>query len=148
MREIGCLPFLRKENVGIAEYWLCKVEQSLAQIPIPENVQVSCVTQKLSNSARSWWTMVRERWEVLTWGNFKSEFKRRYYSRQIVEIKNMPSWHQDKVTWQCWTMIDDSRTSLCLLLLWCRLYSIRLIDWEMDSDMSSKKDWLPYNLKL
>jgi len=61
MREIGCLPFLRKENVGIAEYWLCKVEQSLAQIPIPENVQVSCVTQKLSNSARSWWAMVRER---------------------------------------------------------------------------------------
>jgi len=61
MREIGCVPFLGKKNAEIAEYWLRKVEQSLTQIPILENVQVSCVTQMLSNSACSWWAMVRER---------------------------------------------------------------------------------------
>jgi len=61
MREIGCVPFLEKENAEIVGYWLRKMEQSLTQIPIPGNVQVSCVTQMLSNSARSWWAMVRER---------------------------------------------------------------------------------------
>jgi len=55
------VPFLGKKNAEIAEYWLRKVEQSLTQIPILENVQVSCVTQMLSNSACSWWAMVRER---------------------------------------------------------------------------------------
>jgi hypothetical protein len=61
IREIGCVLVLGKENIEIVGYWLRKVEQSLTQIPIPGNVQVSCVAQMLSNSARSWWAMVRER---------------------------------------------------------------------------------------
>jgi len=57
------------------------VEESLIQIPVPNEMLADCVAQLLSNSAHSWWAIMMKikAINLLSWIDFWAEFKTRYY---------------------------------------------------------------------
>jgi hypothetical protein len=49
MREMGYKPYIGKKDAEIVGMWIKKVEKTMIQINILEDLQVNCVTQLLSD---------------------------------------------------------------------------------------------------
>ena len=54
-REIGCEPYIGKQDIEIVGRWIRKMKETMIQIKIPENLHVNCATQLLSNRSMTWW---------------------------------------------------------------------------------------------
>jgi len=53
MREMGC-----EQDAKVAGRWIRKVEETMIQIKIPNDLQVDCGTQLLLDGAMTWWETV------------------------------------------------------------------------------------------
>jgi hypothetical protein len=51
MREMGFEPYMEQLNAEIAERWIRKVEKTMIQINIPNDLRVNCATQLLFDRA-------------------------------------------------------------------------------------------------
>ena len=82
MNDMGCLLLLEDEDAEVAGQWLQKIEESLTQILVPEEMRVNYMAQLLVESAQAWWTTMRNRRarERLVWVGFCREFEVKYYS--------------------------------------------------------------------
>jgi hypothetical protein len=89
MRELGCEPYLGEHDAEVAGKWIRKVEKTMIQIKIPHELRVDCATQLLSDGAMTWWETVqlRRAREILSWDDFKTEFKNQYYSKYHRKMK-------------------------------------------------------------
>jgi len=69
--------------------WLRKVEDTLEEIQVAQELRVRCATQLLSDRAHSWWDIVRSRRPIgsWTWAEFWAQFESQYYSSQHQRIK-------------------------------------------------------------
>jgi hypothetical protein len=76
MRELGCEAFLGEQDAEITGRWLRKVESVMTQMRVPEDWQVSCATQLLSDRAQTWWEVIQSRRTtgICTWGEFRKQF--------------------------------------------------------------------------
>jgi hypothetical protein len=61
MRELGCEAFLGEQDAEITGRWLRKVESVMTQMRVPDDWQVSCATQLLSDRAQTWWEVIQSR---------------------------------------------------------------------------------------
>ena len=61
MRELGCEPFLGKQDTEIVGKWMRKVENTMPQMKVPEDWRVNCATQLLMDRAQSWWEVIQPR---------------------------------------------------------------------------------------
>jgi len=89
MSEMGYESYIGKKDAEIAGRWIKKVEKTMIQINILENLQVNCVTQLLSDWVMTWWETFHLRCvtETLTWRDFKLEFENQFYSRYHHKVK-------------------------------------------------------------
>jgi len=89
MSEMGYESYIGKKDAEIAGRWIKKVEKTMIQINILENLQVNCVTQLLSDWVMTWWETfhLRRVTETLTWRDFKLEFENQFYSRYHHKVK-------------------------------------------------------------
>lgn len=53
MREMGCEPFLGEQDAEVARRWIRKVEITLIQVEVPEELRMDCVTRLISDSAQT-----------------------------------------------------------------------------------------------
>jgi hypothetical protein len=76
MRELGCEPFLGKQDTKIAGRWMRKIENTMTQMKEPEDWRVNCATRLLLDRAQSWWEVIQSRRDTgtLTWSEFKRYF--------------------------------------------------------------------------
>jgi hypothetical protein len=58
MREMGYEPYLGEQDVEVAGKWIRNVEKTMIQIKIPNDLQVDCATQLLSDGVMTWWETV------------------------------------------------------------------------------------------
>jgi hypothetical protein len=47
-----------EQDAEMARRWIRKVEKTMIQISIPEDLRVNCATQLLSDKAMTWWEIV------------------------------------------------------------------------------------------
>jgi hypothetical protein len=89
MREMGCEFFFGEADAEVAVRWLRKVEDTLEEIQVAQELRVRCATQLLSDRAHSWWDIVRSRRPIgsWTWAEFRARFESQYYSSQHQRIK-------------------------------------------------------------
>jgi len=55
---MGYEPYLGEQDVEVAERWIRNVEKTMIQIKIPNDLQVDCATQLLSDGVMTWWETV------------------------------------------------------------------------------------------
>nr|XP_027093680.1 uncharacterized protein LOC113714080 [Coffea arabica] len=83
--------FIGGPNPDVAEKWLEKMIDIFAALHYTEERQVIFVVFQLEGAARSWWNMIRMKWEreqtPRTWVNFMREFNAKYFPPLIQEQK-------------------------------------------------------------
>jgi len=89
MRELGCEAFLGEQDAEITGRWLRKVESVMTQMRVPDDWQVSCATQLLSDRAQTWWEVIQSRRTtgICTWGEFRKQFETQFFSPFQCRIK-------------------------------------------------------------
>ena len=74
--------FMGGPNPEIAKNWLEAMVNIFEALKYPENRQVTFSVFQFEGPARSWWNMVKTKWErkqiPWTWTNFAYEFKEKY----------------------------------------------------------------------
>jgi hypothetical protein len=55
---MGYEPYLGEQDVEVAGRWIRNVEKTMIQIKIPNDLQVDCATQLLSDGVMTWWETV------------------------------------------------------------------------------------------
>ena len=75
----------------MAESWLEKMIDIFAALHYTDERQVSFVVFQLERAGRSWWNVIRMKWErkqtPRIWVNFMGEFNAKYFSPLIQEKK-------------------------------------------------------------
>ncbi|XP_027166362.1 uncharacterized protein LOC113766361 [Coffea eugenioides] len=83
--------FLGGLDPDVAERWLEKMVDIFAALHYSEERQVTFVVFQLEGAARSWWNVIRTKWEreqtPRTWVNFVREFNAKYFPPLIQEKK-------------------------------------------------------------
>ncbi|XP_027086657.1 uncharacterized protein [Coffea arabica] len=83
--------FLGGPDPDMAERWLKKMVDIFAALYYSEERQVAFVVFQLEGAVRSWWNVIRTKWEreqtPSTWVNFVREFNAKYFSPLIQENK-------------------------------------------------------------
>ena len=74
---MGCEPYSGEQDVEVAGRWIRKVEKTMIQIKIPQDMRVDCATQLLSDGAMTWLEIVQSRRaiETLSWDDFKTNLR-------------------------------------------------------------------------
>jgi hypothetical protein len=67
MREMGCEFFFGEADAEVVVRWLRKVEDTLEEIQVVQELRERCATQLLSDRAHSWWDTVRSRRPIGSW---------------------------------------------------------------------------------
>nr|XP_027075956.1 uncharacterized protein LOC113699808 [Coffea arabica] len=83
--------FLGGPNPDVAEQWLEKMIDIFAALRYSEERQVTFAVFQLEGAARSWWNIIRTKWEreqtPRTWMNFVREFNAKYFPPLVQEKK-------------------------------------------------------------
>ncbi|XP_071933782.1 uncharacterized protein [Coffea arabica] len=83
--------FLGGPDPDVAEQWLEKMIDIFAALHYSEERQVTFAIFQLEGAARSWWNIIRTKWErektPRTWVNFVREFNAKYFSPLLQEKK-------------------------------------------------------------
>nr|XP_027066672.1 uncharacterized protein LOC113692458 [Coffea arabica] len=90
-QKFSPLKFLGESNPDVAERWLEKMVDIFAALHYSEERQVTFTVFQLEGTARSWWNVIRIKWEreqtPRTWVNFIREFNAKYFPPLIQEKK-------------------------------------------------------------
>ncbi|XP_071925688.1 uncharacterized protein [Coffea arabica] len=83
--------FLGGPDPDVAEKWLEKMIDIFAALHYTEERQVTFAVFQLEGAARSWWNVIRMKWEreqtPRTWANFMTEFNAKFFPPLIQEKK-------------------------------------------------------------
>nr|XP_027067221.1 uncharacterized protein LOC113692836 [Coffea arabica] len=83
--------FIGGPDPNVAERWLEKIIDIFAALHYTKERQVTFAVFQLEGVARSWWNVVRLKWEreqtPRTWVNFRKEFNAKYFPPLIQEKK-------------------------------------------------------------
>nr|XP_027122195.1 uncharacterized protein LOC113739150 [Coffea arabica] len=83
--------FLGGPDPDMAEQWLEKMIDIFAALRYSEERQVTFAVFQLEGAARSWWNIIRTKWEreqtPRTWVNFVREFNAKYFPPLVQEKK-------------------------------------------------------------
>ena len=83
--------FLGGPDPDVAEQWLEKMIDIFAALRYSEERQVTFAVFQLEGAARSWWNIIRTKWEreqtPRTWTNFVREFNAKYFPPLVQEKK-------------------------------------------------------------
>nr|XP_027067805.1 uncharacterized protein LOC113693471 [Coffea arabica] len=83
--------FLGGSDPDVAEQWLEKMIDIFAALHYSEERQVTFAVFQLEGAARSWWNIIRTKWEreqiPRTWVNFVREFNAKYFPPLVQEKK-------------------------------------------------------------
>nr|XP_027109242.1 uncharacterized protein LOC113729112 [Coffea arabica] len=83
--------FLGGPDPDVAERWLEKMIDIFAALLYSEERQVTFVVFQLEGAARSWWNVIRMKWDweqtPRTWVNFMRDFNTKYFSPHVQEKK-------------------------------------------------------------
>ena len=83
--------FLGGSNPDVAESWLEKMVDIFVALHYSEERQVTFAIFQVEGAARSWWNMIRTKWEreqmPRTWVNFMREFNAKYFPPLVQEKK-------------------------------------------------------------
>ncbi|XP_071933088.1 uncharacterized protein [Coffea arabica] len=83
--------FLGGPDPDVAEQWLEKMIDIFAALRYSEERQVTFTVFQLEGAARSWWNIIRTKWEreqtPRTWTNFVREFNAKYFPPLVQEKK-------------------------------------------------------------
>ncbi|XP_027075821.1 uncharacterized protein [Coffea arabica] len=83
--------FLGGSDPDVAEQWLEKMIDIFAAFHYSEEMQVTFAIFQLDGTARSWWNIIRTKWEreqtPRTWVNFVREFNAKYFLPLVQEKK-------------------------------------------------------------
>nr|XP_027118537.1 uncharacterized protein LOC113735745 [Coffea arabica] len=83
--------FLAGPDPDVAERWLEKMISIFSALHYSEERQVPFVVFQLEGAVRSWWNVIRMKWEreqtPRTWVNFMREFNVKYFPPLVQEKK-------------------------------------------------------------
>nr|XP_027124227.1 uncharacterized protein LOC113740914 [Coffea arabica] len=83
--------FLGGPDSDVAEQWLEKMIDIFAALRYSDERQVTFAVFQLEGAARSWWNIIRTKWEreqtPRTWANFVREFNAKYFPPLVQEKK-------------------------------------------------------------
>ncbi|XP_027158240.1 uncharacterized protein LOC113759862 [Coffea eugenioides] len=83
--------FLVGPEPDVAEQWLEKMIDIFAALHYSDERQVTFAVFQLEGAARSWWNIIRTKWEreqmPRTWANFVREFNAKYFPPLVQEKK-------------------------------------------------------------
>ena len=83
--------FIGGPDPDVAEKWLEKMVDIFAALHYPDERQVTFAVFQLEGAARSWWNVIRQKWEreqtPRTWVNFIREFNAKFFPPLVQERK-------------------------------------------------------------
>lgn len=84
-----CEPFMGDHDVEVASRWFRKIEKTLIQIKVPDELKVDSTSQLLIDRAQSWQETLQSRKTTClqTWGDFRVEFEIQFYSWYHCKMK-------------------------------------------------------------
>ena len=90
-KKFNPLKFDGEPDEEKAERWMETLEDIYAALKYTEEWKVKFAVFQLEGSARDWWRIIDQKWDLeetlRTWENFKSEFKSKFISILVQEKK-------------------------------------------------------------
>ena len=81
-RLLGCETSSGSVDVIVAKNWMKKIEDTMIDMELDDNLKLKVATRLMDKSAATWWENLKLRTSVpITWELFVCEFNNQYYTR-------------------------------------------------------------------